>query len=149
VEWLKPLLGHTVALDTAPLIYFIERHPQYFPSLQPFFDAVHRGEIRIVTSTLTLTEVFVHPLRQQNHELAKRYSSILLNAAHVQVLAVTPDIAMEAARLRASYRYKTPDAIQLATAHSANATFLVTNDVALVSVSKLRIVVLKQVLLQP
>jgi hypothetical protein len=29
VEWIKPLLGHTVGLDTAPLIYFIEKHPQY------------------------------------------------------------------------------------------------------------------------
>jgi hypothetical protein len=57
VEWIKPLLGHTVGLDTAPLIYFIEKHPQYFPTVRPFFEAVERGDIQIITSTLTLTEV--------------------------------------------------------------------------------------------
>lgn len=50
MEWITPLLGHTVGLDTAPLIYFIEKHPQYFPTLQPFFEAVGRGEIQIITS---------------------------------------------------------------------------------------------------
>jgi hypothetical protein len=45
VEWIKPLLGHTVGLDTAPLIYFIEKHPQYLPTVRPFFEAVERGDI--------------------------------------------------------------------------------------------------------
>jgi hypothetical protein len=45
-------------LDTAPLIYFIEKHPIYLPLLLPFFEAVERGDIQVVTSTLTLTEVF-------------------------------------------------------------------------------------------
>lgn len=149
MEWLKPILGHTVGLDTAPLIYFIEKHPLYFPALQPFFEAVGRGDIQIVTSTLTLTEVLIHPLRQGNQTLARQYSSILLNAAHVKMLAVSPLIATEAARLRANHGYKTPDAIQLATAQSGHATFFVTNDEALTSVSGLQVVVLKQILTQP
>jgi predicted nucleic acid-binding protein len=75
VEWIKPLLGHTVGLDTAPLIYFIEKHPQYFPTVRPFFEAVERGDIQIITSTLTLTEVLIHPLRQGSQMLAVFLSS--------------------------------------------------------------------------
>ncbi|MCU1223929.1 MAG: PilT protein-like protein [Edaphobacter sp.] len=149
MEWLKPLLGHTVGLDTAPLIYFIEKHPVYLPLLQPFFEAVECGDIEIVTSTLTLTEVLVHPLRRGDQVLARQYSRILLNASHVQTLAVSPVIASEAAHLRASRGYKTPDAIQLATAQSGHATFFVTNDEALSNPSGLQIVVLKNLLTQP
>jgi hypothetical protein len=52
-----------VGLDTAPLIYFIEKHLTYLPLLLPFFESVERGEMQVVTSTLTITEVLVHPYR--------------------------------------------------------------------------------------
>jgi predicted nucleic acid-binding protein len=64
VEWLKPLYGQVVGLDTAPLIYFIEKHHIYLPLVRPFFEAVERDDIQVVTSTLTLTEVLIRPLRQ-------------------------------------------------------------------------------------
>jgi hypothetical protein len=57
MEWLKALYGTIVGLDTAPLIYFMEKDPTYIPLVHPFFEAVERGEIQVVTSTLTLTEV--------------------------------------------------------------------------------------------
>ena len=50
---------------------------------------------------------------------------------------------------RANHGYKTPDAIQLATAQAGHATFFVTNDEALVSLAGLQVVVLKHVLVQP
>jgi predicted nucleic acid-binding protein len=117
--------------------------------VRPFFEAVERGDIQIITSTLTLTEVLIHPLRQGSQMLAWQYSSVLLNASHVRTLAVSPSIATEAARLRANHGYKTPDAIQLATAQAGHATFFVTNDEALVSLAGLQVVVLKHVLAQP
>lgn len=66
MEWLRDLRGTAVGLDTAPLIYFIEKHPTYLPLLLPFFEAVDHGDIQVVTSTLTLTEVLVHPYRDAN-----------------------------------------------------------------------------------
>lgn len=149
MEWLKPLFGQTVGLDTAPLIYFIEKHPVYLPLLQPFFEAVERGDIEIVTSALTLTEVLVHPLRQGDTRLARQYSRILLNASHVKTLAISPAIAIEAAHLRASQGYKTPDAIQLATAQNGHATFFLTNDEARAKTPGLQVVVLKHLFTQP
>jgi predicted nucleic acid-binding protein len=42
-----------------------------------------------------------------------------------------------------------PDAIQIATAQSAHATFFVTNDEALAGISGLQVIVLKQLLTLP
>ena len=78
--WIERLHGTVVAVDTAPLIYLIEENPSYLSRVRPFFEAVDRGELQVVTSTLTLTEVLVHPLRQGDPELADQYRRILLDA---------------------------------------------------------------------
>ena len=128
MEWITKLYGTVVGLDTAPLIYFIEKHPIYLPLVRPFFKAVEIGDIQVITSTLTLTEVLVHPYRYSNRSLAQVYSSILLDSHNLKTLPVTAEIATEAAQLRASYGLKTPDSIQLATARVSGATAFMTND---------------------
>ena len=60
MEWLNDLQGRTVALDTAPLIYFIEENPNYIGTVKLFFEAMERGDFSVVTSTVTLLEVLVH-----------------------------------------------------------------------------------------
>jgi predicted nucleic acid-binding protein len=107
---------------------------------------VERGEIQVVTSTLTLTEVLVHPYRDGNPDLAERYFQILLHARHLRMIALSPAIAAEAARVRADFQMKTPDAIQLATAKEGGATSFVTNDGELASIPGLRLICLEQVL---
>jgi predicted nucleic acid-binding protein len=144
MEWLTALTGTTVGLDTAPLIYFIEKHPKYLPLLLPFFEAVEGGSVQLVTSTLTLTEVLVHPYRDGNLLLAKRYFQALLHARHLKTVALSPEIAAEAARIRATYSMKTPDAIQLATAQQSGATAFLTNDAGLAAVPGLRLIVLER-----
>lgn len=42
MEWLNALRGQTVGLDTAPLVYFIEKHPERAAKLRPFFAAAER-----------------------------------------------------------------------------------------------------------
>jgi predicted nucleic acid-binding protein len=129
MEWMRALYGTVVGLDTAPLIYFIEKHPTYLPLLLPFFEALERGDIHVVTSTLTLTEVLVHPYRDGNQALAEQYFHTLLNARNLRTVALSAAIAAEAARIRAAYQLKTPDAIQLGTAKEGGATAFLTNDV--------------------
>jgi predicted nucleic acid-binding protein len=148
VEWLKRLYRQIVGLDTAPLIYFIEKHQTYLPLVRPFFEAGERGDIQVVTSTLTLTEVLIHPLRQGNQDLAREYSRILLSATNLRMVSVSPLVASEAARIRAGSGIGTPDAIQLTTAQQAKATFFLTNDEGLAGIPGLRVVVLKGLLKQ-
>ena len=83
MEWVEALHGSIVGLDTAPLIYFIEENPQYRDALREFFGAADRGHFRLVTSTLTLTEVLIHPLRHGNSRLAEEYRKILLHARQI------------------------------------------------------------------
>jgi predicted nucleic acid-binding protein len=128
MEWVKKLSGSIIGLDTAPLIYFVEERAKYLPLVDPFFEAVERGEIEVVTSTLTLTEVLVHPFRQGNRIIAERYSRILLNSKNLKTVPATAEVATEAAQIRATHGLKAPDALQIATARLANATAFLTND---------------------
>lgn len=128
MEWLRKLHGMIVGLDSAPLIYYVEERAIYLPLVDPFFEAMEYGDFQVVTSTLTLTEVLVHPYKYGNRSLAQQYSSILLNSRNLKTLPVSAEIAAEAAQLRASYGLKTPDSIQLATARVSGATAFMTNN---------------------
>ncbi len=142
MDWIEGLRNTLVALDTSPLIYLIEEHPLWLPVVRPFFQALDDGHFRAVTSTITLTEVLVHPLRHSQPALADQYRNILLGAANLITIPVTAQIANQAAELRAQYGLKTPDAIQLAAAIQASAGIFVTNDKAISLPGTIRIVTL-------
>ncbi|MEH2422325.1 MAG: PIN domain-containing protein [Nostoc sp.] len=142
MEWLVQLQGQIVGLDTAPLIYFIEENPNYLDVTDAFFEAMFRGEFSVVTSVLTITEVLVYPLQQRNTLLAQQYREILFNSQGLTTIEVFPDIAENAAQLRADYNLRTPDAIQMATAIHGGASFLLTNDARLPSLPALSVLVL-------
>jgi len=149
MDWLNALAGSTVAVDTAPFIYYIENNPAHLPLVAPFFAGLDRGEFRAVTSTITVTEVLVHPLRKGNRALAERYFHILTTSRNLAVLPVSDAIASEAAELRASHGFKTPDAIQIATGLVAGASAFLTNDAGLTSISQMRSIVLDYIRSSP
>lgn len=109
--------------------------------LKPFFEAADRQEFRIVTSHITLLEVLVHPLRKGREDLAREYRDILLRSPGLTALSLDEVIAEEAARLRAVYGVRTPDAIQLATARIGGASFFLTNDAELPALPGISILV--------
>lgn len=133
MEWIAALRGQVVGIDTMPVIYLMERNPTYHAFVLPFFAAVDRGDLTVVTSTVTLLEVLVLPLRLGNVELAQRYRRVLLAAKSVTVTPVIEPIAELAAQLRAEHNIRTPDAIQLATAIHGGASHFLTNDAKLPS----------------
>lgn len=146
MEWLIQLQSHLVGLDTSPLIYFIEQNATYLEVVRTFFQAMSEGEFQVVTSTLTLTEVLVHPLRAGNIELAEQYRDILFAQENLITLPVSPVIAELAAQLRATRNLRTPDAIQIATAIQGGATFFFTNDARLHTIPDVEILVLDELL---
>lgn len=114
--WVELLEGHLVALDTLPIISFIAQEAPYAELLHLLFFAIAQGKIRAVTSTVTLVEVLVRPLREKNSELATQYQDILMHSANLTTYPLSPEIALEAAELRATLNLRTPDAIQNAVA---------------------------------
>lgn len=142
MEWVDELRGSIVGLDTAPLIYFIEAHPRYLALVRLFFQSVARGEIRAVTSYMTLLEVLVQPLRSGMGDLAREYRAIIQGSQGLAAIPVDAGIADEAARIRAVHNLRTPDAIQLATALRSGASHFLTNDLALAQFPGLSVIVL-------
>jgi predicted nucleic acid-binding protein len=55
-----------LGIDTAPFIYFVERHPDYLGLMREIIRRIDAGEIEAVSSVVTLTEVLTHPLRFKN-----------------------------------------------------------------------------------
>jgi len=145
-DWIRQCQQAIVGLDTAPLIYYIEEHPHYLKVVDPFFDALDRGEFTVITSTVTLLEVLVQPLRSGETALIGEYKDILLHAPNVTIFDMNPAIAEKASKLRADYRLRTPDAIQIATALHEGASFFVTNDVRLPEIQPLQMLVLDELI---
>jgi hypothetical protein len=57
---------HSVFLDTAPIIYYIEAHPQYGPLVSELVKACQAGTFTGFSSVLTLTEVLPKPIQAGN-----------------------------------------------------------------------------------
>jgi predicted nucleic acid-binding protein len=133
---IQDFASKTVFLDTAPLIYFIEGHSAYQPILFRLFEFNDKGGFSFVTSSVTLLEVLVKPLREGQKAIAEQYRDILTAAPGIDLFDVTSAIAEQAALLRAKYNIRTPDAIQLATCIELGADYFLTNDNRLKAVSE-------------
>ena len=117
--------GGLVLVDTAPIVYVLEAHPQLTRRFQPLFDLQAAGDIQFAVTTTTIAEVLTGPLAAGEEALAKRYRAVMESW---QVINLTADLAESAARFRAALKLKLPDAIQVASAMAVNADALVTHD---------------------
>ena len=124
-------------IDSAPIIYVLEDHPQFGPRFAPLFAAHAAGRLRFAVTTITVAEVLVGPLRAGDDALAQRYRVILESW---RPIALDLEIAASAARLRASLRLGLADAVQAASALAINAEALVTHDRDFSRLRSLRII---------
>jgi len=117
-----------VALDTVVIIYFLERHPQYYQLVKDLFYRIEQGEIRACMTSLVFAELLVPAYRSGNEKQATRIIRLLSSFPNLTVSPVTTEISKESAKLRAEFNLRTPDAIHAATALHNKADFFVTND---------------------
>ena len=136
------LQGVRVCMDTAPIIYFIEKNPKYLGVLKPVFLEIDTGRIEAITSTITLLEVLVHPFRTKNDFLAEKYRDILLYSGGLTTFEIFHEVSEMSSKLRAKYSIRTPDAIQIAVGLLYRASKFLTNDSALKKVSDIDVLVL-------
>jgi predicted nucleic acid-binding protein len=108
-------------VDTAPIIYGIEKNPNFAALLLPLWQAAQAGQLTLTTSALTLFETLVLPLKQNDALLIAAYERAL-TAADTQLLPITNEILRQAAALRAQFNLKTPDAIHAASGLSSCCT---------------------------
>lgn len=94
--------------------------------------AVDAGDIFAATSEVTLAEVLVKPLEENDENRITTYQSVLTSAAGFEVAAVSRSVLIEAARIRGARRsIKLPDAIHLATAKQLGCRFFISGDLRL------------------
>jgi predicted nucleic acid-binding protein len=131
-----------VYLDTAPLIYYLEENATHSSYLNQLFKKNEAGEFIFYSSVVTLTEVLTLPFRQGNVELAEQYQYFLSETQTLKLIPVNLPIAKLAAKLRAEYGIRMPDAIHLATAMEIKADWFLTNDIALKKIKGLNVITL-------
>ena len=117
-----------LCLDTSIFIYFVEEDARYHRICARIFEAVEKGQVRAATSTLSLLEILVQPYREKLDGLVLKFYALLTTYPNMRWIELSKEIADSAARIRAEYRLKTPDAIQVATAVSSGATGFICND---------------------
>jgi predicted nucleic acid-binding protein len=116
-----------IFLDTNFFIYLIEGRSPQATRARYLLRAFAARKDEIFTSVMTLGEVLVAPLRNQDFILAQRYRQIFKGKG-ITVLAFVEEAGESFARIRATSSIKPPDAIQLATAGTAGCDLFLTND---------------------
>ena len=135
-----------VALDTAVFIYFIEEDERFLPVVEQVFEVIDSGSLPAVTSTMTLLETLVGPIRAGNHQLAEAYESLLSRSRGLYLIDLDRLVIRLAAKIRALAGLKTPDALQVATALQAECTVFLTNDRQIPSIGEMRTLQLRDYL---
>ncbi len=132
-------LSGRLYLDTNIFIYALEGYPVFRAVLTTVFNVLDRGELIAVTSELTLAEVLVKPLLDRHAERQAAYLQVLQPSTSLQIIPVSREILIAAARLRADANLKLPDAIHAATAQLTGCDQFLTNDARLTSLPGLAI----------
>jgi len=131
-----------IFFDTSPFIYFFEKHPVFCPRVLAIFEQLYDCNAQIVTSMISYIELTTHPARLGKHDLVNKYRDYMTNSKNMRLFPLDILIADTAIQLRAKYRFKTPDAIQLATAIHCGADYIITNDREWLKLDNLNILLL-------
>lgn len=133
-----------LAVDTAPIIYFIEAHPRYNALVTEVFQRIADGTYEGITSVISLGEVLVQPLRHGDERLQRQYRDVLLGSAGFHTRPIDAAMAERAAELRARYGVRLPDALQVAVALQEGCQAFLTNDLRLRRITELPVLVLDE-----
>jgi predicted nucleic acid-binding protein len=123
------LSAHTkIGLDTSIFIYHFEANPNYLPITTELLSSIEGGQREAVTSTITLMELIVHPLKLNRQDVARKYEALLVNFPHLQIVDLDRNVIRQAAQLRADFRIRPADALQAAACLVNSVTAFITND---------------------
>lgn len=138
---------NTIFIDTAPIIYYIQAHPQFGPLAKEVVYSFQTGNISAFSSVITLVEVLPKPIETGNENLARKFVEFLKTGKNISLLDISIDIAETAGKLRGQYTsLKAMDAIQISVALEVGADAFITNDAKLKQINELKTIVLKDYL---
>ena len=106
-------------------IYFIEENELHLHKVHNLLEFLEKNGYEIITSTLTLGEILTKPYKENRLDLVETYKDFF---SQMELVELNNEITSLFAKVRADYRIKIPDAVQLASAVYAKAELFVTND---------------------
>jgi predicted nucleic acid-binding protein len=142
------LKGKVIGMDTMVFIYHFEENQIYSPLTFSIFESLEKGNIKGITSILTLLEILVKPKKENNLLLTERYKLLFETFPNLQVSPLNEHVADIASSLRAHYDINTPDAIQVATSLEQKADIFITNDATLKKISEIKVLLLSEMILE-
>ncbi|MFO0803769.1 MAG: PIN domain-containing protein [Gemmataceae bacterium] len=127
-----------IYLDSAPIIYLVEQSPVFALPTEAKLAALGG---RLVSSDLARMQSLVIPLRSQDATRVREFEDFF-SIQLTEVVELTRDVYRLAARIRAEFRFKTPDAIHLAAAVHSGCDRFLTNDSQLASFTGINVEVI-------
>lgn len=138
---------NTIFIDTAPVIYYIEAHPEFGPLVKEVVNSFQSEKLIAFSSVITLTEVLSKPVEAGDEKLAKKFAEFLKHGRNLNLIEISVGIAEKAGRLRGQYpALKTIDSIQLSTAVDVGADVFLTNDKKLKKIKEIKVLLLNDYL---
>ncbi len=126
-----------IYLDSAPVIYLIERTAPFYARLQGLLQA---SDV-LVVSDLTRLECRVLPLRRGDRLLLADFDSFFATRVE-EIVVISTEVIDKATEIRALYGYKALDSIHLASALVAGCDAFLTNDLRLAGFRDIQILTL-------
>jgi predicted nucleic acid-binding protein len=138
------VLGRTVYFDTNIFIFTVEGLTEVEKQTRSLLDALASNEIAVVTSELTIAEVWVKPIRDSNTALQQTFERLFHASPVFQVIPIQREILRAAAVLRATTKLKLPDAIHLATSDFIGCDSFLTGDLSFRSAKAANVKILSE-----
>lgn len=134
-------------VDTAPVIYFIEKDSnnlQYHEKVKGFFKDGYDKDKEFVSSVITMEEYFVFPYRNKAYSFIDMFNRFV-TTIDMEIMEINQEIAQKAAQIRAEYKgFKAMDALQLATACICGCDLFLTNDKQLKQFGEIKCVIVDE-----
>jgi predicted nucleic acid-binding protein len=122
----------------------VEENARYVRLVNPIFAWLEGPKGHAVTSTITMLELLVQPYKLPDMDRVNKFYALLSTYPHLNWIAPTLEIADSAARLRAEYNLRTPDALQAAPALVCEATGFISNDAGFKKVAGFEVAILEE-----
>ncbi|MBI4482041.1 MAG: PIN domain-containing protein [Acidobacteria bacterium] len=120
-----------VGLDSSVLIYHLEDMGPYSDLVEAAFGAIAEGRPTAVLSTISVAELLVRPFADGQKDRVAAFERFVFSFPNLSLIPPGYPTAKEAARLRAKYAIRTPDALLIATVLGEEAEAFLTNDARL------------------
>ncbi len=124
-----------IFLDTAPIIYLVQHVEPYLGFLTA---RLTEGSPVQVCGELTRLEARVKPIRSNDAILLKAFDAYFSDIIE-EIVPLSRAVVDRATELRAKYNFRTPDALQLASAMISGCDLFLTNDSRLLQCTEITV----------